>query len=388
MKTGFGYVIGRRHAAETDPDLRLCQDLAECYSDEDVSIIAVADGKAGRNTPAAAAAAARVNVDTIIAFFRDPAIWRIAEKNDFKARALQMLDSSLETVAGGGEFQYEELRATVSAVAVRSNGEFLAISIGDGTVVAYNKEMQPSVLIAPYREGPKNRTVYTNDMDGADAHMAAWGGTLEQSNFLAFAVFTDGANHLTRSEDGKTILRTAAACTLFGSGDEYITEAIGDIAAEHTRDDVSLAVMVDESDSAFSAAKIALLEAKAAKSAQAEEEPEAEEPAEIEPKFTVVENTPDEPAEDEVPEETPEEETDTDLSDPLPNPPMPQQRPVSEEPTPAETVVLRAVYAKPMDAAELVREGYVRYGRILETTLPLLRSGKICYVDGKFSPNE
>ena len=388
MKTGFGYVIGRRHAAETDPDLRLCQDLAECYSDEDVSIIAVADGKAGRNTPAAAAAAARVNVDTIIAFFRDPAIWRIAEKNDFKARALQMLDSSLETVAGGGEFQYEELRATVSAVAVRSNGEFLAISIGDGTVVAYNKEMQPSVLIAPYREGPKNRTVYTNDMDGADAHMAAWGGTLEQSNFLAFAVFTDGANHLTRSEDGKTILRTAAACTLFGSGDEYITEAIGDIAAEHTRDDVSLAVMVDESDSAFSAAKIALLEAKAAKSAQAEEEPEAEESAEIEPKFTVVENTPDEPAEDEVPEETPEEETDTDLSDPLPNPPMPQQRPVSEEPTPAETVVLRAVYAKPMDAAELVREGYVRYGRILETTLPLLRSGKICYVDGKFSPNE
>ena len=228
MKTGFGYVIGRRHAAETDPDLRLCQDLAECYSDEDVSIIAVADGKAGRNTPAAAAAAARVNVDTIIAFFRDPAIWRIAEKNDFKARALQMLDSSLETVAGGGEFQYEELRATVSAVAVRSNGEFLAISIGDGTVVAYNKEMQPSVLIAPYREGPKNRTVYTNDMDGADAHMAAWGGTLEQSNFLAFAVFTDGANHLTRSEDGKTILRTAAACTLFGSGDEYITEAIQD----------------------------------------------------------------------------------------------------------------------------------------------------------------
>ena len=388
MKTGFGYVIGRRHAAETDPDLRLCQDLAECYSDEDVSIIAVADGKAGRNTPAAAAAAARVNVDTIIAFFRDPAIWRIAEKNDFKARALQMLDSSLETVAGGGEFQYEELRATVSAVAVRSNGEFLAISIGDGTVVAYNKEMQPSVLIAPYREGPKNRTVYTNDMDGADAHMAAWGGTLEQSNFLAFAVFTDGANHLTRSEDGKTILRTAAACTLFGSGDEYITEAIGDIAAEHTRDDVSLAVMVDESDSAFSAAKIALLEAKAAKSAQAEEEPEAEESAEIEPKFTVVENTPDEPAEDEVPEETPEEETDTDLSDPLPNPPMPQQRPVSEEPTPAETVVLRAVYAKPMDAAELVREGYVRYGRILETTLPLLRSGKICYVNGKFSPNE
>lgn len=388
MKTGFGYVIGRRHAAETDPDLRLCQDLAECYSDEDVSIIAVADGKAGRNTPAAAAAAARVNVDTIIAFFRDPAIWRIAEKNDFKARALQMLDSSLETVAGGGEFQYEELRATVSAVAVRSNGEFLAISIGDGTVVAYNKEMQPSVLIAPYREGPKNRTVYTNDMDGADAHMAAWGGTLEQSNFLAFAVFTDGANHLTRSEDGKTILRTAAACTLFGSGDEYITEAIGDIAAEHTRDDVSLAVMVDESDSAFSAAKIALLEAKAAKSAQAEEEPEAEESAEIEPKFTAVENTPDEPAEDEVPEETPEEETDTDLSDPLPNPPMPQQRPVSEEPTPAETVVLRAVYAKPMDAAELVREGYVRYGRILETTLPLLRSGKICYVDGKFSPND
>ncbi len=395
MKTGFGYVIGRRHAAEPDPELQICQDLAETYTDEEVSIIVVADGKAGRNTPEAAAAAARINVDTIIAFFRDPATWRIAEKNDFKRTALQMLDSSLETVAGGGEFRYEELRATVSAVAVRANGEFLAISIGDGTVVAYDRNMKPSVLIAPYRDSSRKRTVYTNDPDGADAHMSAWGGTLTQSEFLAFAVFTDGADYLTRRDtDGLTILRTAAACTLFGSGDEYIKEAISEIAAEHTRDDVSLAVLTEENEQAFAAAKTVLLEAKAAKEAAnaAEEAQEIlAEPIETagDADETTYAGDMEEHSEEaaDVPEETESEETVEEIEE-LPNPPMPAQPPVSEDPTPAEVVVLRAIYAKPMTAAELVAEGHVRYGRILESTLPLIRSGRIRYEDGKFIANE
>ncbi|MBQ4465635.1 MAG: protein phosphatase 2C domain-containing protein [Oscillospiraceae bacterium] len=390
MKTGFGYVIGRRHAAEPDPELQICQDLAETYTDEEVSIIAVADGKAGKNSPEAAVAAARINVDTIIAFFRDPATWRIAEKNDFKRTALQMLDSSIETVAGGGEFRYEELRATVSAVAVRANGEFLAISIGDGTVVAYDHNLKPSVLIAPYRDSSRKRTVYTNDPDGADAHMSAWGGTLTQSDFLAFAVFTDGADYLTRRDtDGLNILRTAAACTLFGSGDEYIKEAISEISAEHTRDDVSLAVLTEENEQAFAAAKAVLLEAKAAKEA-ANAAAEAQEilADSTENDDTAEETAPvaeaEQPAEEshEIPQEAGEE------AEELPNPPMPAQPPVSADPTPAELVVLRAVYAKPMTAAELVAEGHVRYGRILESTLPLIRAGKIRYENGKFAANE
>jgi len=390
MKTGFGYVIGRRHAAEPDPELQICQDLAETYTDEEVSIIAVADGKAGKNSPEAAVAAARINVDTIIAFFRDPATWRIAEKNDFKRTALQMLDSSIETVAGGGEFRYEELRATVSAVAVRANGEFLAISIGDGTVVAYDHNLKPSVLIAPYRDSSRKRTVYTNDPDGADAHMSAWGGTLTQSDFLAFAVFTDGADYLTRRDtDGLNILRTAAACTLFGSGDEYIKEAISEISAEHTRDDVSLAVLTEENEQAFAAAKAVLLEAKAAKeaaNAAAEAQEILADPTENDD--TAEETAPaaeaEQPAEEshEIPQEAVEE------AEELPNPPMPAQPPVSADPTPAELVVLRAVYAKPMTAAELVAEGHVRYGRILESTLPLIRAGKIRYENGKFAANE
>ena len=390
MKTGFGYVIGRRHAAEPDPELQICQDLAETYTDEEVSIIAVADGKAGKNSPEAAVAAARINVDTIIAFFRDPATWRIAEKNDFKRTALQMLDSSIETVAGGGEFRYEELRATVSAVAVRANGEFLAISIGDGTVVAYDHNLKPSVLIAPYRDSSRKRTVYTNDPDGADAHMSAWGGTLTQSDFLAFAVFTDGADYLTRRDtDGLNILRTAAACTLFGSGDEYIKEAISEISAEHTRDDVSLAVLTEENEQAFAAAKAVLLEAKAAKeaaNAAAEAQEILADPTENDD--TAEETAPaaeaEQPAEEshEIPQEAGEE------AEELPNPPMPAQPPVSADPTPAELVVLRAVYAKPMTAAELVAEGHVRYGRILESTLPLIRAGKIRSENGKFAANE
>lgn len=383
MKTGFGYVIGRRHAAEPTEDLRLCQDLADTYQDDDVTIIAVADGKAGRNAPQAAVAAARVNIDTIIAFLRDPATWRIAEKNDFKNTALRMLDSSLETVAGGGEFTYEELRATVSAVAVRSNGEFLAISIGDGTVVALDPDMNPSVLIPPYREGIKNRTVYTNDPDGAGEHMAAWGGTLTQSNFVAFAVFTDGADYLTRRlTEGANILRTAAACTLFGSGTEYIVEAIGEIAEKHSRDDVALAVLTDETDEAFASAKTVLLESRAAKeAAEAEEAQEIlSEPIEGDEPYTVTPEEELEPAPAPDPAETE-----------LPTPPMPTSEvdPALAEmdPQPVDLVVLRAVYAQPLSAQELVDGGYVRQGRVLEAVLPLIRANKIRYEDGKFRGN-
>lgn len=390
MKTGFGYVIGRRHAAETEPEMRICQDVAATYSDDEISIIAVADGKAGRNLPAAAVAAAQVNVDTMIAFFRDPATWKIRVKDDFKETALRMLDSSLETIAGGEEFSYEELRATVSAVAVRANGEFLVVSIGDCTVIAFDQAFQPHVLIPPYREGHKNRTVYTNEPDRARAHIAVWGGTLRSSKYLSFAVYTDGADALTRrGEEGAQVLRTAAACTLFGSGDEYIQQAIGEIAENDTRDDVALAVMTAETGEASVAAKKVILEQRGAAKDTAAAEPE--ETAE-------VTETPETPAEPEQ----------------IPNPPMPEQAeapaeesgeaeapgaetpaddaaepevPVNEDPTPCETTILRAVYAEPLSAQELVSGGYVRKGRVLENVLPLLRANRIRYEDGKFRAN-
>ena len=404
MKAGFGYQIGRRHAAETDPDMHVCQDLAAAYTDDEISVIAVADGKAGRNLPAAAVAAARVNVDTLIAFFRDPATWRIKEKNDFKETALRMLDSSLETVAGGEEFSYEELRATVSAVAVRANGEFLAVSIGDGSVVAFDQEMQPKMLIPPYREGPKNRTVFTNDPEGAKKHIAVYGGTLRFSKFLSFAVFTDGADSLMRkAEEGAKILRTAAACTLFGSGDEFIRQAISEIAENDTRDDVALAVLTAETSEASVAAKKVILEQRAAKETVAEQKPEAETGAEA-PKVEL-----EKPAEEKTAEEKPEA-----AEMPLPNPPMPEEAPaeaeapkeepkaeekpadsaaeldipVNAEPTPFETTILRAVVAEPLTAQELVAGGHVRKGRVLENVLPLIRANRIRYEDGKFRSNE
>ena len=400
MKAGFGYQIGRRHAAETDPEMHVCQDLAAAYTDDEISVIAVADGKAGRNMPAAAVAAAQVNVDTMIAFFRDPATWSIKKKDDFKEPALRMLDSSLETVAGGEEFSYEELRATVSAVAVRKNGEFLAISIGDSSIVAFDQEMQPKMLIPPFREGLKNRTVYTNDPDGARKHIAVYGGTLRFSRFLAFAAFTDGADALMRkAEEGAQILRTAAACTLYGSGDEYIQQAISEIAENDTRDDVALAVLTAESSEASVAARKVILEQRTVKEAEKAEAPEEE------PKVDV-----------EKPAETPENTETTEM--PLPNPPMPEKPaeaeapaeeapkeepkaeekpaddaaeldiPVNADPTPCETTILRAVYAEPLTAQELVAGGHVRKGRVLENVLPLIRANRIRYEDGKFRANE
>ena len=410
MKAGFGYTIGRRHAAETDADLRICQDLAASYTDDEISIIAVADGKAGRNMPAAAVTAAQVNIDTMIAFFRDPATWRIKQKNDFKETALRMLDSSLETVAGGEEFSYEELRATVSAIAVRKNGEFLAISIGDGTIVAFDQDLQPRILIPPYREGPKNRTVYTNDPEAAKAHIAVWGGTLRSSKYLAFAAFTDGADALMRrAEEGAQTLRTAAACTLFGSGDEFIQQAISEIAEKDTRDDVSLAVLVAETSEASVAAKKVILERRAAKEAAAEaeaaekpaEEPTTEQPAETpEAEPVKLDKLPDPPMPEQENPEAPveeaaaEEPAEEPEAEPVAEEPAADEAaasldvPVNADPTPAEVTVLRAVYAEPLTARELVAGGHIRKGRVLENVLPLIRANRIRYENGKFYGNE
>lgn len=416
MKTGFAYTIGRRHAAEQDPDLRLCQDLAGSYSDENVTIIAVADGKAGRYMPQAAVAAARANIAAIIDFFREPATWRIAEKNDFKSTALRMLDSALEAAAGSDGFRYEELRATISAVAVRSNGEFLALSVGDGTVVALDQELNPSVLIPPYREGQRGRTVYTNDPDGANAHISVWGGTVTQSAFLAFAVFTDGADYLTRHmADGTNVLRTAAACTLFGSGSEYIEQEITEIAKEHSKDDVALAVLSIETENAFAVAKNVVIEARAAKAAQETENAEdvTEQTSDTEelpaPPMPEEEVDPNAEAEETVSEETaetaedPEDSTAEDPEDSVTGEteaaeedpeeiseeePAEEPEPVNTDPTPAEVQVLRAIFARPLTADELVSEGIIRKGRILETVLPLIRAGRIRYEDGRFAGNE
>ena len=62
--------------------------------------------------------------------------------------------------------------------------------------------------------------------------------------------------------------------------------------------------------------------------------------------------------------------------------------PVNADPTPCETTILRAVYAEPLSAKELVNGGHVRKGRVLENVLPLLRAHRIRYEDGKFRANE
>ena len=394
MKAGFGYIIGRSHAEEPDEAMRICQDVADSYVDDDIAIIAVADGKAGKNLPGAAVSAARASIDTLIAFFRDPATWHIREKAQFKETALRMLESSLEIIAGGEEYTFEELRSTISAVAVRTNGEYLAVSIGDGAILAFDQEMNPKILVAPYREDAKNHTVYTNDIDGARAHMVVRGGSLRKSQYIAFAAFTDGANALVRRmPDGVDLLRTAAACTIVGSGDEIIDKIITNISQNYSRDDVSLAVLGADTQEAFAAAKAIIKERQKRSAQEAEEEAPAEEPQET--TAPAAEEQPEAPAEEQTaaPAEEPAAEPEQ-PAEPEETPEAPAEEKTAGEPsddyvpTPLEATVLRAVFAEPQTAESLVKNGHVLRGRVLETVLPLIRASRIRYEDGKFFGNE
>ena len=80
-----------------------------------------------------------------------------------------------------------------------------------------------------------------------------------------------------RMADGADMLRTAAACTTLGSGDEIIGKIISGISEEYTRDDVSLAVLASDTPEATAAAKAVLIE-RQKKSAAEAEEPTAETP--------------------------------------------------------------------------------------------------------------
>jgi hypothetical protein len=220
----------------------------------------------------------------MIAFFQNKWTWRITDKNEFKDAALRELMNAYEAEAKNGKYAVDDLSATVSAVALKTNGEFLAISIGSGTVAALNHEMQPSVLIPPN----PNKKRCVNHIDSAKRSIKAWGGTLEQSPFIAFAVYTTGAGSLVMEDSGSQhSLRTAAACTLFGSGDEYISKMMAEIIKNGENKDAALAVIVAESDEAIRVGRAVLLEAQSAQSAALEEAEEEEK--EAEPELTVEE---------------------------------------------------------------------------------------------------
>ena len=277
MKVGAGYMTSRKRPDASAPEKKVSLNRAGTYCDEELSVIVVADGAVGSKRPAACRRAAKINVDTMIAFFQNKWTWRITDKNEFKDAALRELMAAYEAEAKNGKYAVDDLSATVSAVALKANGEFLAVSIGSGTVAALNHEMQPSVLIPPN----PNKKRCVNHIDNAKRSIKAWGGTLEQSPFIAFAVYTTGAGTLVMEDSGSEhSLRTAAACTLFGSGDEYISKMVTEITKDGENKDAALAVLVAESDEANKVAKTVLLEVQSAQSAALEEADEKENEAE------------------------------------------------------------------------------------------------------------
>ncbi|MEE5993170.1 MAG: protein phosphatase 2C domain-containing protein [Oscillospiraceae bacterium] len=300
MKVGAGYMTSRKRPDAPAPERKVSLNRAGTYCDEDLSVIVVADGAVGTKRPAACRRAAKINVETMIAFFQNKWTWRITDKNEFKDAALRELMTAYEAEAKNGKYAVDDLSATVSAVALKSNGEFLAVSIGSGTVAALNHEMLPSVLIPPN----PNKKRCVNHIDSAKRSVKAWGGTLEQSPFIAFAVYTTGAGALVMEDSSESAhsLRTAAACTLFGSGDEYISKMMAEIIENGENKDAALAVMVAESDEAIKVGRDVLLQAQSAQSAALEESEEDEEETEATTEETVAEEV--------APEET-KQETET-----------------------------------------------------------------------------
>lgn len=339
MKVGAGYMTSRKRPDAAAPERKVSLNRAGTYCDEELSVVVVADGAVGTKRPAASRRAAKINVETMIAFFQNKWTWRITDKNEFKDAALRELMTAYEAEAKNGKYAVDDLSATVSAVALKTNGEFLAISIGSGTVAALNHEMQPSVLIPPN----PNKKRCVNHIDSAKRSIKAWGGTLEQSPFIAFAVYTTGAGSLVMEDSGSQhSLRTAAACTLFGSGDEYISKMMAEIIKDGENKDAALAVIVAESDETIKVGRAVLLEAQSAQSAALEEE--AEEEKEAEPKLTVEEiqsmtEAPSEPAPEIAPVET-ETKSSPNFAVPAQNeiPPVPifKTDAVVVEPAPAE----------------------------------------------------
>ena len=232
---------------------RECEDYSEVFQNDKYAIIAIADGATCAEH---AKDAAIINVETFIHVFQDDYLWNINSYIEIKKRLLDAINDRFRET----KWDITQLSATLTGVAVnKKTGDVFVLSIGDGTVIALDADHEAYRLVEPFNKGDKNRTYFTNDykliMDKNEGNfienynLVMSGGTIDSLRKLTgFLIFSDGGDDVFTKHFGKgaEFIRCIAEEVWVNDNNDYIKTCTEDISGNYTKDDVSIAVMVTD----------------------------------------------------------------------------------------------------------------------------------------------
>ena len=228
---------GITHIQENTP----CQDyiiFKAADSRSPVNCTSIADGCSGAKEPLVAA---EINCRGSIDFFADLRNWNLDEKK-LTNRYVEYL---IECLENSGK-DYDQLAATVAAVAIRDNGDYIAVSLGDCTIISFDNDFSPNVFCEPFTE-IDGATHFTNQYDEAIRTLLVRRGNINTESITGFALFTDGCICLTKEllSGGKT-LRDMALFTADDNTSSVLSDHIAYITANKTHDDAAIALMLTD----------------------------------------------------------------------------------------------------------------------------------------------
>lgn len=242
MKISSACCIGNKNR---DRD-RECQDYVSVYNDDKIAVIAVADGASKANV--GGHIASKLSAQLGVECMRLENFWEAARegrKKDF----FNMFAEYISPTFHECKHDINYLCSTLTMVAVRTDGSYLIMSIGDGAVVAFDQDLNPHVMVRPYNiGGEKNRTIFTINRTRYLEEGVLKIGNIYSEEILGFSAITDGAEYLIDYlYNGGMRFRKIAAAMYGEAGDDYVEELVNWLVERDEKsDDTTLAIMMDD----------------------------------------------------------------------------------------------------------------------------------------------
>lgn len=239
-KTAKDAVQGRRHKQRNVP----CQDYTSTYSDDEITIIALADGAGSCEH---SDLGAQVAVDTAIKVIKTSFDNIVGSEDvyDAKRMILGPVTQALMEKATSHSVDYDSLSSTLLVAAVKGDS-YLLFHAGDG-VIGYVKDDSPLIASFPFNGEFANETDFCTTSTIYETSKIYKGNA---EKIKAFIIFSDGVEATFYSYQTKSlrqdIMQIPRWTALFSqdTSSQDLHEALEEYISHNTGDDCSIAVMV------------------------------------------------------------------------------------------------------------------------------------------------
>lgn len=239
-KTASSAVQGRRHRENDIP----CQDKVASYSDEQITIIALADGAGSCDN---SDIGAQITVDTAVSEIKEhfDDIVGTDDVDDAKRMLLTPISQKLLDKASEMEVDYESLSSTLLAVAVK-NETYLIFHVGDG-VIGYVKDDTPLVASIPFNGEFANETDFCTTDTVYRTSKIMKGDASAIKSFILMSDGSEATYYVSKTKSlQQDLMRLPRWVALFPqeTTSEDLHDALENYVSRKTGDDCSITLMV------------------------------------------------------------------------------------------------------------------------------------------------